>query len=94
MLSFVNRDKTARRIEMKDARKAVVLVQKYARSKWPACRVLLFGSRANNLHLLGGDVDLVILDGPVENLANAAKGYSEKDRGKISKFLYLSLIHI
>jgi len=72
MLSFVNRDKTARRIEMKDARKAVVLVQKYARSKWPACRVLLFGSRANNLHLLGGDVDLVILDGPVENLANAA----------------------
>ena len=87
MVSFVERDKSARRIEMKEARKAVTLVQKYARKRWPACRVLLFGSRANDLHLMGGDVDLVILDGPVQNLENAAKGYSERDRGKISKFL-------
>ena len=87
MVSFVERDKSARKKEMKEARKAVALVQKHARKKWPACRVLLFGSRANDLHLMGGDVDLVILDGPVQNLENAAKGYSERDRGKISKFL-------
>ena len=87
MEAFGSKDGGLRKGEMAWANKAKNTVMNVAQKRWPGCKVELFGSRATGLHLTGGDVDLVVLNGPVQNLSSAGAGYSEKQRRAISKHL-------
>ena len=86
MEAFGSKDKGLREGEMAWAIKAKNIVTHVAKKRWKNSSVSLFGSRATDLHLNGGDVDLVVL-GPCRKLSSAGEGYSEKERRKISQTL-------